>query len=64
MGLDWPAVMGVFFWEGLIITVLVLTGLREAISDAIPMALKRATGVGIGLFILFIGLNLAGFIKP
>src|SRR5207237_1506838 len=38
--------------------------LREAISDAIPMALKRATGVGIGLFILFIGLNLAGFIKP
>ena len=61
--LEWPAVMGVFVWEGLIITILVLTGLREAVSNAIPMALKRATGVGIGLFILFIGLNLAGFIK-
>ncbi len=63
MKLDWPSVMGVFVWEGLIITILVLTGLREAVANAIPMALKRATGVGIGLFILFIGLNLAGFIK-
>src|SRR6266542_5303724 len=64
MKLPWEAVMGVFFWEGLVITILVLTGLRELIIDAIPMSLKRATGVGIGLFILFIGLNLAGFIKP
>jgi AGZA family xanthine/uracil permease-like MFS transporter len=63
MQLDWPSVMGVFFWEGLVITILVLTGLRQSISDAIPLALKRATGVGIGLFILFIGLNLAGFIR-
>lgn len=63
MKLSWPSVMGVFAWEGLIILVLVLTGLREMIMRAIPMSLKRATGVGIGLFILFIGLNLAGFIK-
>jgi AGZA family xanthine/uracil permease-like MFS transporter len=62
--LPWPAVMGIFFWEGLVITILVLTGLRELIIDAIPMSLKRATGVGIGLFILFIGLNQAGFIAP
>jgi AGZA family xanthine/uracil permease-like MFS transporter len=62
--LPWEAVMGVFFWEGLVITILVLTGLRELIIDAVPMSLKRATGVGIGLFILFIGLNQAGFIKP
>jgi AGZA family xanthine/uracil permease-like MFS transporter len=34
LNLPWPAVMGVFFWEGLIITVLVLTGLRQAIADA------------------------------
>lgn len=63
MKLPWPAVMGVFFWEGLIILVLVLTGFRQMIMEAIPMSLKRAIGVGIGLFILFIGLNLAGFIK-
>ena len=47
--------MGVVVIEGLIITILVLAGLREAIMDAIPLALKRAIGVGIGLFILFIG---------
>jgi AGZA family xanthine/uracil permease-like MFS transporter len=42
----------------------VLTGLREAIMQAIPVSLKRAIGVGIGLFILFIGLNAAGIVKP
>jgi AGZA family xanthine/uracil permease-like MFS transporter len=47
--------MGVVVIEGVIITILVLGGLREAIMDAIPLALKRAIGVGIGLFILFIG---------
>jgi AGZA family xanthine/uracil permease-like MFS transporter len=41
--------------EGVVITILVLAGLREAIMEAIPLALKRAIGVGIGLFILFIG---------
>lgn len=54
--------MGVIFMEGLVITVLVLTGLRQMIFDAIPLALKQAISVGIGLFILFIGLNLAGFV--
>ena len=34
MKLEWPAVMGIFVWEGVIITILVLTGLRQAISDA------------------------------
>ena len=56
--------MGVVFLEGLVITVLVLTGFREAIMNAIPLALKRAIGVGIGLFILFIGLVSAGIVKP
>jgi AGZA family xanthine/uracil permease-like MFS transporter len=56
--------MGVVLLEGLVITVLVLTGFREAIMHAIPVALKRAIGVGIGLFILFIGLGAAGIVKP
>ena len=47
--------MGVIVLEGVVVTVLVLVGLREAIMDAVPLALKRAIGVGIGLFILFIG---------
>src|SRR5258705_3905359 len=62
--LPWTAAMGVVLLEGLAITVLVLTGFREAIMHAIPVSLKRAIGVGIGLFILFIGLGAAGLGKP
>lgn len=61
--LPWPAAMGVIFLEGVFITVLVLTGFREAVMDAIPISLKRAIGVGIGLFILFIGLYTGGLVK-
>jgi adenine/guanine/hypoxanthine permease len=60
--LPWPAAMGIILMEGLVITALVLTGLREAILNAIPLALKQAIGVGIGLFILLIGLVNAGFV--
>ena len=52
----WQVGMSVIFAEGVVITVLVLTGLRETIMNAIPLNLKRAIGVGIGLFITFIGL--------
>ena len=62
--LPWTAAMGVVLLEGAVITVLVLTGFREAIMNAIPVSLKRAIGVGIGLFILFIGLVSAGVVKP
>ena len=63
MGLPWQAAMGVIFLEGVIITILVLTGLREAILNAFPMSLKRGIAVGIGLFILFIGLINAGIVR-
>lgn len=63
LGLSWPAAMGVIFVEGAVITLLVITGLREAVFDAVPIELKRAIGVGIGWFILFIGLVDAGFVK-
>jgi AGZA family xanthine/uracil permease-like MFS transporter len=55
--LTWPEAMGVIVIEGLAITFLVVTGFREAVLNAIPMDLKRAIGVGIGLFIAFIGLT-------
>ena len=52
----WQVGMSVIFVEGIVILLLVLTGLREAVMNAIPLNLKRAIGVGIGLFITFIGL--------
>jgi AGZA family xanthine/uracil permease-like MFS transporter len=55
--------MGVIVVEGLLITLLVVIGLREAIMSAVPMTLKRSIGVGIGLFILFIGFVDGGLIK-
>jgi AGZA family xanthine/uracil permease-like MFS transporter len=61
-GLSAAGAMGVIVIEGAIITALVLAGFREAIMNAIPMSLKRAIGVGIGLFILFIGFVNGGLI--
>jgi adenine/guanine/hypoxanthine permease len=63
LGLDWPSAMGVIVVEGILITILVLTGFRKAVFDAVPVELRRAIGVGIGWFILFIGLYSAGFVK-
>jgi AGZA family xanthine/uracil permease-like MFS transporter len=48
--------------EGLLVTILVLTNLREAVMNAIPIGLKFAIAVGIGLFIAFIGLKNAGIV--
>lgn len=61
-GLDAKGAMGVIVLEGVAITVLVAVGLREAIMNAVPLALKRSIGVGIGLFILFIGFANGGMI--
>jgi AGZA family xanthine/uracil permease-like MFS transporter len=64
-GLSWPQAMTVVLLEGLVITLLVLTRFREAVMDAVPIGLKRAISVGIGLFIAFIGFFTAGFVvKP
>ena len=54
--------MGVIVLEGLVVTLLVVVGFREAVMNAVPLALKRAIGAGIGLFILFIGFVNGGFI--
>jgi AGZA family xanthine/uracil permease-like MFS transporter len=62
LGLTWQGAMGVIVIEGLAILVLVLVGLREAMMNAVPLSLKRAIGVGIGLFILFIGLVDGGLV--
>jgi AGZA family xanthine/uracil permease-like MFS transporter len=62
-GLTPAGAMGVIVLEGLVVAVLVLAGFRQAVMEAVPMALKRAIGVGIGLFILFIGFVDGGLIR-
>ncbi len=56
-GGDWHAANAVIFLEGAAILLLVLCGLREAIMDAIPVSLRHAISVGLGLFIAMIGLK-------
>ena len=57
MGYSWQAALAAVFVEGIVFIVLSLTNVREAIFNAIPMNLKHAVSVGIGLFIAFIGLQ-------
>src|SRR5450759_544407 len=61
-GLSFESAMGLIFLEGVAITILVLTGFREAIFKAIPLELKKAIVIGIGFFILFIGLVDGGIV--
>jgi adenine/guanine/hypoxanthine permease len=63
MHLSWPQAMGVVVAEGVAITLLVATGLRQAIVRSVPLSLKKAIGIGIGLFLAFIGLVDAGFVS-
>lgn len=57
MGYSWQQALAAVFVEGLIFILLSLTNIREAIFNSIPMNLKHAVSVGIGLFIAFIGLQ-------
>ena len=61
--MTWADAMGLVVLEGLIITILVLTGFRTAVFRAVPAQLKIAISVGIGLFIALIGLVDAGFVR-
>jgi AGZA family xanthine/uracil permease-like MFS transporter len=61
--MTWADAMGLVVIEGVIIAVLVLTGLRTAIFAAVPTQLKTAIGVGIGLFLTVIGFVDAGFVR-
>jgi len=61
--MSWADAMGLVVIEGLVILVLVLTGLRTAVFKAVPTQLKTAIGVGIGLFLALIGFVDAGFVR-
>ena len=61
--MTWADAMGLVVIEGVLIAVLVLTGLRTLVFRAVPTQLKTAIGVGIGLFLMIIGLVDAGFVR-
>jgi adenine/guanine/hypoxanthine permease len=61
--MTWPEAMGLVVVDGLIILVLVATGFRTAVFNAVPPSLKSAIAVGIGVFISFVGLVDAGFVR-
>ena len=62
MGYSWQFALTAVLLEGLIFIILSVTKVREAIANAIPVSLKKAIGVGIGLYIAFIGLKNAGLV--
>ena len=63
MGYSWQQALAAIFVEGLFFIILSLTKVRESIFNSIPMNLKHAVSVGIGLFITFIGLQNVGIIQ-
>ncbi len=60
---SWQGAMGLIVLDGAIVLAFVLLGLREAVARAIPVDLRRAIGVGIGLFIVFLGLVQAKLVE-
>ncbi len=62
MGYSWEVALAAVFIEGIVFVILSLTNVREAIFNAIPVTLKYAVTVGIGLFIAFLGLKNANLI--
>ncbi|WP_346177727.1 NCS2 family permease [Streptomyces cuspidosporus] len=60
--MSWPDAMGMVVLAGLVLMILVASGLRQRVMDAIPGGLRRAIAIGIGLFIALIGLVDSGFV--
>ncbi|MEU3255796.1 NCS2 family permease [Streptomyces sp. NPDC006997] len=58
----WPDAMGMVVLAGFIVMILVATGLRERVMNAVPYGLRKAIAIGIGLFIMLIGLVDSGFV--
>ena len=59
----WPEAMGLVVVDGIVILILVATGFRTAVFNAVPADLKAAIAVGIGMFITFVGLVDSGFVR-
>lgn len=62
LGLPWQTALGAVFVSGIVFLILTVTKLRQLIIDSVPMSLKAAVVVGIGMFIAFVGLQSSGII--
>ncbi|WP_217206693.1 NCS2 family permease [Streptomyces sp. AC550_RSS872] len=61
--MSWPDAMGMVVLAGFVVMLLVATGLRERVMNAVPYSLRKAISIGIGLFIMLIGLVDSGFVS-
>ncbi len=61
--MSWPDAMGMVVLAGFVVMLLVATGLRERVMNAVPYSLRKAIAIGIGLFIMLIGLVDSGFVS-
>ncbi|CAL9494076.1 Adenine permease AdeQ [Streptomyces sp. enrichment culture] len=61
--MSWPDAMGMVVLAGFVVMLLVATGLRERVMNAVPYGLRKAIAIGIGLFIMLIGLVDSGFVS-
>jgi len=61
-GLPWQVALGAVFIDGIIFLILSILPVRKWIIQSIPLNIKLATSVGIGLFIALIGLRSAGIV--
>ncbi|MEU4151708.1 NCS2 family permease [Streptomyces sp. NPDC026659] len=61
--MSWPDAMGMVVLAGFVVMLLVATGLRERVMNAVPYGLRKAISIGIGLFIMLIGLVDSGFVS-
>ncbi|KAB1988489.1 NCS2 family permease [Streptomyces triticiradicis] len=60
--MSWPDAMGMVVLAGFVVMILVATGLRERVMNAVPLGLRKGIAIGIGLFIMLIGLVDSGFV--
>ncbi|MER6520678.1 NCS2 family permease [Streptomyces sp. NPDC060334] len=60
--MSWPDAMGMVVLAGFVVMLLVATGLRERVMNAVPLSLRKGIAIGIGLFIMLIGLVDSGFV--
>lgn len=61
--MSWPDAMGMVVLAGFVVMLLVATGLRERVMNAVPLSLRKGIAIGIGLFIMLIGLVDSGFVS-